>query len=332
MRIIHIKVISKDNVENICEMISKNMGFLFLKDENTYIENESCLFLNPNIDMPNVDYVIEIEKNNSLILKSKDITVKKTNIQGDKETFEIIKRFILDEESRVYVQKTKNQISGHTKKMTRYRNMEGIFKKNKIQVQDPQTTILKMGKGVIKESKITIYGHNNYLEIKDGYNIVNIEILIRGNNNYILIDENFELNYNTNKGPLCLSAKDDNNIINLGKNIHIRGEGEIVCMEGTKIEIGDNFGMSNETIIRSGDGHRILDKDGNRSNPSKSIKIGKDCWLARRAIVLKGVHLQDYTIVATGALVTKSYDEGNIILGGNPAKIIKKNISWLPGR
>ena len=29
-----------------------------------------------------------------------------------------------------------------------------------------------------------------------------------------------------------------------------------------------------------------------------------------------------------GAIVTKKFDEENVILGGIPAKIIKKNIKW----
>ena len=41
------------------------------------------------------------------------------------------------------------------------------------------------------------------------------------------------------------------------------------------------------------------------------------------AIILPNVILGDHTIVAAGAVVTKSYEAGYCIIGGNPAKILK---------
>lgn len=59
--------------------------------------------------------------------------------------------------------------------------------------------------------------------------------------------------------------------------------------------------------------------------PGENIVIGKKCWIGMNSIILPGVHLGDNTIVAAGAIVTKNFSEGNCVLGGNPAKIIKKN-------
>ena len=244
-----------------------------------------------------------------------------------------IKKEILVGESAVYMKKTSKQVRSKKSKFKRVRIVESFFKKNVLKIENPDKNTLILGKGKIRESFITIYGEENYVEIKDGYDIVNLKILVRGNNNRIIIGEDFVVNYNTNAGSVSISAKDDNNTIIIGEYAHIRGESELVCMEGTKLLIGSNLGMSSETIIRTGDGHRIFDRDtGIRTNTAEDIIIGNDCWIARRGIILKGVILMDYTIVGTGALVTKKYDESNIILGGNPAKIIRRNISWLPGR
>ncbi|OIP84709.1 MAG: hypothetical protein AUK44_01795 [Porphyromonadaceae bacterium CG2_30_38_12] len=57
---------------------------------------------------------------------------------------------------------------------------------------------------------------------------------------------------------------------------------------------------------------------------SEPIKIGDNCWLATGCIVLAGVVLGAHTIVAAGAVVTKSFPEGNQLLAGNPARIIRK--------
>lgn len=54
----------------------------------------------------------------------------------------------------------------------------------------------------------------------------------------------------------------------------------------------------------------------------KDIVIGNDVWIGGNSVVTAGVHLADGIIVAAGSVVTKSFDEKNIIVGGIPAKKI----------
>lgn len=56
----------------------------------------------------------------------------------------------------------------------------------------------------------------------------------------------------------------------------------------------------------------------------QDIVLGEKCWIGMNAVILPGVVLGDKTIVAAGAVVTKSFEEGNYIIGGVPAKILKK--------
>lgn len=42
------------------------------------------------------------------------------------------------------------------------------------------------------------------------------------------------------------------------------------------------------------------------------------------AMILPGVRLGDHTIVGAGAVVTKSFSEGNCVIARNPARIIRK--------
>jgi len=58
--------------------------------------------------------------------------------------------------------------------------------------------------------------------------------------------------------------------------------------------------------------------------PSQPIRIGENSWIGTHAVILPGVELGSHTIVAAGAVVTKSFLEGNQIIAGNPAVIIKK--------
>ncbi|WP_322629714.1 acyltransferase [Halothiobacillus sp.] len=53
------------------------------------------------------------------------------------------------------------------------------------------------------------------------------------------------------------------------------------------------------------------------------IVIGDNCWLAANCVILPGVIIGPHTIVAAGAVVTRSFKEGDQILAGVPAKVVK---------
>jgi acetyltransferase-like isoleucine patch superfamily enzyme len=55
----------------------------------------------------------------------------------------------------------------------------------------------------------------------------------------------------------------------------------------------------------------------------KSVKIGNNVWIGANVVILPGVEIGDNTIIGAGSIVTKSFKEGNCVIGGNPAKIIR---------
>ena len=54
--------------------------------------------------------------------------------------------------------------------------------------------------------------------------------------------------------------------------------------------------------------------------------IGKRCFIGANSIIMPGVVIGDSVIVGAGAVVTKDV-ESNCIVAGNPAVVIKKDIS-----
>ena len=53
------------------------------------------------------------------------------------------------------------------------------------------------------------------------------------------------------------------------------------------------------------------------------ITIGDNFWAGGGVTILPGVILGDNVVVGAGAVVTKSFGD-NVVLAGNPAKIIKE--------
>lgn len=87
-------------------------------------------------------------------------------------------------------------------------------------------------------------------------------------------------------------------------------------------------GIIFEENVRMGPGVSIISMNHDNLNYSnylktEPVKIGKNSWLAANCIILPGVNLGEHTIVAAGAVVTKSYPQGNQLLAGNPARVIK---------
>ena len=54
----------------------------------------------------------------------------------------------------------------------------------------------------------------------------------------------------------------------------------------------------------------------------KGIKIGANCWIGAKVTILDGVVIGKGSIIAAGAVVTKSFPE-NSVIGGVPSKLIK---------
>lgn len=86
------------------------------------------------------------------------------------------------------------------------------------------------------------------------------------------------------------------------------------------INIGDYTQIAPNVSIISAN-HDLYDS---RKHIPEQVKIGKYCWIGAGAKIMPGVEIGDWTIVGAGAVVTKSFPEGHCIIGGVPAKQIKR--------
>ncbi|CRK82236.1 maltose O-acetyltransferase [Neobacillus massiliamazoniensis] len=54
----------------------------------------------------------------------------------------------------------------------------------------------------------------------------------------------------------------------------------------------------------------------------KQVTIGDNVWIGGRAVINPGVKIGNNVVVASGAVITKDVPD-NVVVGGNPARIIK---------
>ena len=64
--------------------------------------------------------------------------------------------------------------------------------------------------------------------------------------------------------------------------------------------------------------------DLSKHQPGKDVILGERCWVGMNSVILPGVVLGAHTIVGAGSVVTKSFPEGNCVIAGNPARIIRR--------
>lgn len=175
--------------------------------------------------------------------------------------------------------------------------------------------------GKLRKNKIKISGNNNVIYVGKNSILRDCNIFIKGNNNTLYIGDDCVIN-NTS-----IILDNEGAEIKIGNKTSV-AKAQIVSLEPYNIEIGEDCMLSYDIEIRNTDSHKIYDKSTNkRINEGNSVKIGNHVWLGMRAVILKGVNIDDNSIVAGGSIVTKDV-MSNTIVSGNPAKQIKENVYW----
>lgn len=116
--------------------------------------------------------------------------------------------------------------------------------------------------------------------------------------------------------------------VHIGNHVFINYGADL--LDGGDITIGDRVMIGPEVKIFSGNHSLIPEErmkiiDGKMQLVSKAepIVIGDDVWICGNVTICPGVKIGNRAVVAAGAVVTKDVPDG-VLVGGNPAKIIKK--------
>jgi len=118
--------------------------------------------------------------------------------------------------------------------------------------------------------------------------------------------------------------------ISIGRDCRFGAFNHITCIN--KISIGDNC-LTGKWVTITDNSHGNTDNNIlslapiNRPLVSKgSVIIGNNVWIGDKATILPNVTIGDGAVIGANAVVTKDVP-AYCVVGGNPAKIINKNIN-----
>jgi glycosyltransferase involved in cell wall biosynthesis/carbonic anhydrase/acetyltransferase-like protein (isoleucine patch superfamily) len=174
---------------------------------------------------------------------------------------------------------------------------------------------------VIKGRKTKIFGLKFQIQDKLILGVNGLHSLFNKNGTIIENEGNLRVLGFAEIGCGCKVFIGDGATLTLGDRTFITADTKILCHK--EIIIGSNCAISWGVQIMDNDYHSI---DGKPI--SRSISIGNNVWVGSNVTILKGAYIPDNCIIAANSVVTNSFDEKNILIAGNPAKIIKRNVDW----
>ncbi len=109
----------------------------------------------------------------------------------------------------------------------------------------------------------------------------------------------------------------------IGDNTAVGDRTEIHA--GKRVEIGCGCNIAWDVCIMDRDYHKL----NSETEEIRPVKIGDNVWIGCNSIILKGITIGDGAVIAAGSVVTKDVPPKTLV-GGNPARILKEDIYWIP--
>ncbi len=174
------------------------------------------------------------------------------------------------------------------------------------------------------DASIDIIGNDNTIKIHPSAQLGSVKIVLRGDHHRVFVGRDAQIN----AGILRLIH--GGGLIAIGARTVIV-EAELISFEvGTKLVIGEDCLISYGVHAWTGDAHSIVDAEtGKRINPGKDITIANKVWIGYESVLLKGAKVGHGSILGARTVLSKEIPPQSLAVG-NPAKVVKSNVTWTP--
>jgi acetyltransferase-like isoleucine patch superfamily enzyme len=182
------------------------------------------------------------------------------------------------------------------------------------------------GKNIISDRKTTIKGLSNIAT--NGLFKVGLDYVGFTNNKdatYLNVKGKLQILGNFSLGRGCRVDIGSNAIVKFGGGSYINPFTKVVIMNG--LEIGNNCAISWNCQFLDSDFHQIQ-YEGKKELNFNAISIGSRVWIGSHVSVFKGTIIPDGCVIASNSVVKGVFEEENTLIAGNPAKVIKRQVSW----
>lgn len=168
-------------------------------------------------------------------------------------------------------------------------------------------------------------GENGRLQIYEPASFMNCHFQIGANSSISIRKKSIIKNL-----FICCAAIESQVV--LGTHFICNG-GEFILARGMKCQkiiIGEDCLLSDSIAFFTSDGHALIDTTTNKiiNLSGGNITIGNHCWIGHNVKFLKNASIADDVVVGSCSLVTKKFTTSHCIIAGQPAQIVRQNISW----
>ena len=208
-------------------------------------------------------------------------------------------------------------------------------KKYKINGKNNKIIIVDNGKERELKTEEIVDGIN--IEINGNNNILKIQLPIKADNLSIQIGNDIPNdNVYIEIGTFCVFMRlfircwwGNGQVCKIGRNTTI-WSCDIFLDSFGKCVIGEDCQFSDDIKIWGDDGHSILDANTGEilNEPKGAVTIGNHVWVGEAVRITKNARIHDNSIIGGGAVAYKDYEESNVVIAGNPGKIVRRNITW----
>jgi len=179
----------------------------------------------------------------------------------------------------------------------------------------------KVNPNGIKNLKIKFRGQFNTIEISKNAKFSHTNIRLGSNNAKIKLGSG---RYNN---VYIFASEGDNQSLEIGDDFSCYGAAFHLKEDCAEVKIGKNCMLSGGINFWATDGHAIV-QNGEAINEAKPIIIGNHVWIGADVRLCKGSKVADNSIAGLGAVIAGKFDEPNVVIAGNPAKIVKHDVNW----
>mgnify|MGYP001404532548 CR=1 FL=1 len=164
------------------------------------------------------------------------------------------------------------------------------------------------------------------IDLKIGNKVsFNQQAVINGKGSVIIGDKvsiGYKLggNYYKNRSEFQPRYKDA--VIEIGDEVAFNNNIFICCAQ--RVKIGNNCLVGEGVTILDFEAHGTSPYNRHKLGNKKEVIIGNNVWIGSKVIILKGAKIGDNSIIAAGSVVLGKEYPSNVIIGGNPARIIKE--------